>query len=225
MIIAEELLLLLTRDDGRLESAFVQDAYGYASANLADLVLAGRVTLDDRKDPRVTVVDPTPIGHPALDAALARVSEKNGKKISGLVQDGKVAARDEIVRALAEAGVVGVEPKRLLGLVAEKHPVRDRAAERSLRERLRTVLHGATATPSEATLLAVLQGLDVARKVLAEESAGMTKRELKARIETISRTAHEGEVVGEAVTRAIQALNAAIVTAAIIPATTAGASS
>ncbi|GAB47239.1 GOLPH3/VPS74 family protein [Mobilicoccus pelagius] len=225
MIIAEELLLLLTRDDGRPESAFTQDTYGYAAANLADLVLAERITLDERKDPRVTVVDPTPVGHPALDAALARLTEKSGKKISGLVQDGKVAARDEVVRALADAGVVGVEPKRMLGLVAEKHPVRDTAAERALRERLRAVLHGATATPGEATLLAVLQGLGVVRKVLAEESSGMSRREVKARIETATTTAPEGEVVGEAVVRAIQSMNAAIVTAAIIPATTAGASS
>lgn len=217
MITSEKLLLLLTRDDGKPVSAFSQNTYGYAAANIADLVLAGRVTLDDAKDPRLTVVDRTPVGHPVLDAALARLVEKDGKKVSALVTDGKVAVQKEIVAGLAAAGVVDVEPGKLLGLVPEKRPVRDAAPERALRERLLTVIRGGTAGPDEATLLALLQSLDVAPKVLADEAEGLSKKQLKSRIEEVAATAHAGEAVGKGVSRAIMSMNIAILSATIVP--------
>ena len=42
MLIAEELFLLLRRDDGKPESAMAQRGYGLAAAVIADLVVAGR---------------------------------------------------------------------------------------------------------------------------------------------------------------------------------------
>ena len=47
MLIAEELFLLLRRDDGRPESAVAQRAYGLAAAIITDLVVAERITLGD----------------------------------------------------------------------------------------------------------------------------------------------------------------------------------
>ncbi|MDO5627837.1 MAG: GPP34 family phosphoprotein [Mobilicoccus sp.] len=223
MLIAEDLLLLLTRDDGKPENAFAYSAYGYAAGNITDLALRGRLTLSDHKDPRVSISDPTPTGEPALDAALARLSDRDGKRVSSLVTDKRVAAEDEVVAGLQRAGVIEVEPKRLLGLVGERRPVADPTRERDLRDRLRLVLAGSSASPAESTLLALLCGLDMAPKVLAQETV-LSKRELKKRIEAITEEATTGSDVSAAVRRAVSSMNTAIMTAAIVPTITAATS-
>jgi hypothetical protein len=221
MLIAEELFLLLRRDDGKPESASAQRGYGLAAAVVTDLVLAERVTLSDDKDPRMTVLVPGPPGHPVLDAAMARLEQRDGKKLSSLVTDRKLALERPVASALAEAGVIRVEEKRAMGLVPERYPVLDPEPERRLREQLRLVLHGGTPRTEDATLLAILQGLGVAGKVLEDEKGDLGRRDLKRRIEEVSTEVK----AGEAVAKAVAALNAAIMTAAIVPAIAAGGSS
>ncbi|MCE1180206.1 MAG: GPP34 family phosphoprotein [Micrococcales bacterium] len=216
MLIAEQLLLLLTTDEGKAESWGIQDGIGYAGAAIADLALAGRLTFSDEKDPRVRVLSSAPTGHPALDQVLERVAHKDGKKLSSLVGDGKCNPHKEVVASLARAGVIAVEPRRALGFVPERHPVLDPGPERALRERLRLVLAGGQATASEATILSLLQGLDVAPKVLGEEMGSLGKKELKARIVQVAREADAGDA-GVAVAKAVEAINVAVATAVIVP--------
>ncbi|XVX18921.1 GOLPH3/VPS74 family protein [Actinomycetota bacterium] len=216
MLIAEQLLLLLTTDEGKAESWGIQDGIGYAGAAIADLVLAERVTLSDDKDPRVRVLSTAPTGHPALDQVLERLSHRDGKKLSSMVADGKCNPHKEIVASLARAGVIEVAPRRAFGFVPERHPVLDPGPERALRERLRAVLAGGQATIPEATVLSLLQGLDVAPKVLRDEMGGMGKKELKARILQVARE-HDAGDAGVAVAKAIEAINVAVATAVIVP--------
>lgn len=221
MLISEDLFLLMRRDDGKPESMAVQRGYGLAAAVITDLVLAERITLSDDKDPRMSVLRPEPPGHPALDAAMSRLVERDGKKLSSLVTDRKLAVEEQVASALAAAGVIGIEEKRALGLVPAKYPVVDPEPERRVREQLRVVLAGGTPRPEDATLLAILQGLGVAPKVLKDERGTLGRRDLKKRIEQVS-----SEVkAGEAVAKAVAAMNTAIMTAAILPAIAAGGSS
>lgn len=221
MLIAEELFLLLRRDDGKPESMSAQRGCGIAAAVITDLVLAGRVTLSDDKDPRVTVLRTEPTGHPALDAAMRRLEERDGKKVSSLVTDRKLAVEEQVAASLTAAGVIGVEEKRILGLVPAKYPVLDPEPERRTRERLRVVLAGGTPRPEDATLLAILQGLEVAPKVLSEEKGTLGRRDLERRIEEVSTEVK----AGEAVAKAVASMNAAIMTTVIFPAIAAGGSS
>ena len=218
MLIAEELFLLLRRDDGKPENAMAYRGYGLAAAIITDLVVAERITLSDDKDPRMTVLVPGSVGHPALDAAMTRLEQRDGKKLSSLVTDGKVGREKEVAEALTAAGVIRVEEKRALGLVPERYPVVDPEPERRIRERLRTVLLGGTPTPADASLLSILQGLDVAPKVLEEERGVLGKKALKQRIEEVSTDV----VAGETVAKAVAAMNTAIMTAAIVPAVVTG---
>jgi hypothetical protein len=220
MLICEELFLLLRRDDGKPESAMAQRGYGIAAAIITDLVVAGRITLSDDKDPRMTVLVPAPVGHPALDAAMERLAQRDGKKLSSLVTDGKVARETEVAEALAAAGVIRIEEKRALGLVPERYPVVDAEPERRIRERLRTVLRGSTPTPADASLLAILQGLEVAPKVLEDEKGTLGRRELKKRIEEVS----DDVAAGGAVAKAVAAMNTAMMTAVIVPIVVSGSS-
>lgn len=216
MLIAEELFLLLRRDDGKAESSMAYNGYGLSGAVITDLILAERVTVSADKDPRLTVVDTTPTGHPVLDAALGRLTEKDGKKLSKLVTDRALNPEERVAASLADAGVVGVVDKKALGLVPARYPVVDPEPERRLRERLRTVIAGGTPSPADAALLATLQGLDLAPRVLAEEKGTLGRKDLKRRIKEISDEAVAGLAVGQAVAAA----NQAIITAAIIPAIT-----
>ena len=220
MLVAEELFLLLRRDDGKPESASAQRGYGLAAAVVTDLVLAERVTLSDDKDPRMTVLVPGPAGHPVLDAAMARLEQRDGKKLSTLVTDRRLALERPVASALADAGVIRVEEKRAMGLVPERYPVLDPEPERRLREQLRLVLHGGTPRTEDATLLSILQGLGVAGKVLEAEKGDLGRRDLTRRIEEVSTEVK----AGEAVAKAVAALNSAILTAAIVPAVVAGGS-
>lgn len=218
MLIAEELFLLLRRDDGKPENAMAYRGYGLAAALITDLVVAERITLSDDKDPRLTVLAPGPVGHPALDAAMARLEQRDGKKLSSLVTDGKVSREKELAEALTAAGVIRIEEKRALGLVPERYPVVDPEPERRIRERLRTVLLGGTPTPADASLLSILQGLDVASKVLEEEKGDLGKKELRQRVEEVSTDV----AAGEAVAKAVAAMNTAIMTAVIVPVVVSG---
>ncbi|GAB3019559.1 hypothetical protein GCM10011376_29150 [Nocardioides flavus (ex Wang et al. 2016)] len=218
MLIAEELFLLLRRDDGKPENAMAYRGYGLAAALITDLVVAERIMLSDDRDPRLKVLLPGPVGHPALDAAMARLEQRDGKKLSSLVTDGKIAREKELAEALAADGVIRIEEKRALGLFPERYPVVDPEPERRTRERLRTVLIGGTPTPADASLLAILQGLDVAPKVLEEEKGDLGKKELKRRIEEISTDV----AAGDAVAKAVAAMNAAVMTAVVFPVVASG---
>lgn len=215
MLICEELFLLLTTDEGS-PSSFANKPYGLAGAVLADLAAAGLITFSEDKDPRVHVTGTGATGDTILDAALARVQEKEGKKLSSLVQDRKLNPEQSVVASLAAAGVIKVEEKRMLGLLPGKRPTLNPRPEQEVRERLRLVLAGGTPTVADATLLSILQGLDVAPKILKDEAAGMSRRDLKERIKQVAHETPEGA----AVTKAVQQLNAVLMTAVIIPAVT-----
>lgn len=215
---AAEIFLLLTNDEGGPASWGSQTGWALSAAAIADLVIQERVVLEEGKDPRVRVIDATPTGSAVLDKVLSRIVEKNGKKLSSLVQDGKLNPEDQVVEALVDRGVVDVVPAKLLGLIAAKRPTLDPVPEREVRERLRAVLVGGRPSGSDATLLAILQGLGVAKKVLEDESEGMSAKELKRRVEEAS-----SEVaVGVAVKRAIESLNTAILAAVVVPTIIAG---
>lgn len=221
MRITEDLFLLLTNDEGKVEGWGTYRGYGLVGAVIADLVLAERISLSDDKDPRVHVTSGEPTGVAYLDAALARLGEKDGKKLSSFITDGKLNPEKGVARFLADSGIVRVEESRMLGMVPERYPVLDPTPERSVRERLRSVLLGSTPTAQEATILSLLQGLEVARNVLKAESESLSRGDLKKRIKAASADIPEGG----AVARAVQAMNAAIMTAAIMPAITTSTSS
>lgn len=206
MLVAEQLFLLLRRDDGKAESVLAYTDYAMTGAVLTDLLLAGHITLGDDKDPRVSVVTSGSAGDPVLDAALERLRAKEGKKLSSLVTDGKLNPTDRVAESLAGAGVVEVHPKKALGLVSARYPVLDPRPEQSLRERLRVVLAGATPEPSEASLLMLLKGVGVAGKVLAEEKRALGRRDLNRRIDEVS----SEDIVGKAVRQAVETMTAVV---------------
>lgn len=220
MLIAEELFLLLTTDDGARKGSTAR-TYGLTGAVVTDLVLHGRIELSADKDPRVTVIDPSPTGHPVLDPALARIVEKNGKKLSSVVQDTKLNPEKSIAAQLAAHGLIHIEEKSFLGIKSAKYPERDGSLELQLRARLSNVLQGAVQpTVADATLLSILHGAGVIKTAMKQETAPFSRKDLKHRIESLQ---VPGDI-GRTVKRSVEAMNAAMLTAVIVPVVVSGGS-
>src|SRR5512144_686471 len=117
MLIAEDLLLLLTDDvSGRLSVAAGPVDVGLAGANLLELTLMNRVDLsgeaDEGKPGRVVVRDPAPTGDAVLDTALQVLAAHPGKKPSAVLTPLSRHLRRTLYERLADAGVVRAEEGR-----------------------------------------------------------------------------------------------------------------
>src|SRR6516162_1897878 len=121
MLLAEDLLLLVTDDaSGRLSApgAYVDIVLG--GANLVELALLHKVGLsgdaDGGQPGRIVVCDPSPADDEVLDAALAVIAARQGRKPSSVIRPlgknlrltlyGRLAAR-EVVRA-GERTILGI---------------------------------------------------------------------------------------------------------------------
>ena len=99
----------------------------------------------------------------------------------------------------------------LFGSLNPSYPTLDPVPERHLRARIDATLRGVQPpTASDVALLSILQALRVAPTILPQQETGLSRGELKRRIQEIS-----GESpVGRAVQRAVEAVTMAIVAAA-----------
>lgn len=215
MLIVEELHLLLTRPDGRVESAAsVHRLFGAIGAVIADLALHGRVVVTEEKNAVVQVVSTEPTGHPVLDAALVRLAPLSGKRLQSLLMRSKLDPLEQVVDSLVAQRVLVRGERGFFGMGSQRTPETDPGPELVLRSRLAAVLAG-TAAPTEAdlTLLAILQGMNAAHPILRDEAGGANAGQLKKRIEQLT----AGSVAGDAVAKAVNTAVAAALMAAMTP--------
>lgn len=225
MLIAEDLLLLLTDDaTGKPVVDSQRLPLGLAGAVLVELVIAGRVAVvDDGRwgsGPRVAVTDPRPTGDPVLDEALARTAGKRQPVAASSLLTALAKGLPDALRSrLAARGILRMESGRVLGVFPTvRWPAADSRHEAALRAALRdVVVLGRTPTDREACLVGLLHAVDQVPKQFATE--GMTARQLRDRAKALA----AGNVGADAARRAIDAANAAI-TAAIAASTVAATS-
>lgn len=218
MMIADEAFLLFTTEKGGVFAQYRKLAV--SGAVIADLILAERIGLDGRKDPRIDILDARPIGHPAHDAMLGYLHERivtKGKKVkfSQLMSLQSVKVEELTGIALTRAGIVDHVAKRLGGLIGPKFPVVNPLPEQQLRARLADVLRGGAPTPADAVLLSILKGTSTVRRILKDETAGMSRKEVNAVIESLD----TGEV-GPAIKHAIDMFMVAVMTPVLVGAVT-----
>ncbi|HXM54474.1 MAG TPA: GPP34 family phosphoprotein, partial [Candidatus Dormibacteraeota bacterium] len=121
MLIAEELLLLLTDDvSGRLSVPTAQVDVALGGANLVELTLLKKVDLsregDEGRSGRIIVRDASPTGDAVLDAALEVVAAHRGKKPVAAIRPLSKDLRQTLYRRLVASGVLGEEEGRVLGV-------------------------------------------------------------------------------------------------------------
>ncbi len=215
MLIAEDLLLLLTDDvTGKPVVEGQRLPFALAGAVLVELVLAGRVAVTDDgawgSGPRVAVVDETPLDDRVLDDALRRIADRDRPSgARSLVATLAKGLPDALRTRLAERGILRADQGRFLGIFPTRvWPAADAAHEAALRSSLwAVVVQGRSPSEREACLVALLHAVDQVPKQFATE--GMTAKQLRERAAVLS----AGNVGGDAARRAIDAANAAILAA------------
>lgn len=217
MLLAEDLLLLLTDDDTGKHTV---------DATRLDLALAGAVLLElaergavevagpgrDVRPGRLVVRDGLPTGSAVLDGALAVLSSRppaKPKDVLGRLQKG---LRQRLLADLAAAGVLRAEQGRVLGVFPTvRWPADERAHESAVRQGLHDVLvTGRAPTAREASLVGLLVAVDAVPAALGPTSAG--RRELRERARQVA----QGGFAGEAVRKALEEIQATVIAAVAV---------
>ena len=228
MLIAEDLLLLLTDDDtGKLVASGTMVDIALGGALLVELALLHRVEVEESGDGnrhgRLVVSDGSRIGDDVLDEALATVTRKEGKKAQSVVTALTKGTRARLYGRLVAAGVLRAENGRVLGIIpARRWPSQEVGHEAGVHAELVAALRRGTATDERTgALIALLSALRVVHTVVDPLEVGLSKRELR---DCASRIA-EGDWAAEAVRSAIDSLMAAIIAASASAVVAAGSSS
>jgi hypothetical protein len=219
--LAEDLLLLVTDDaSGRLSVASAQVDAALGGANIIELTQLDKIGVSGAGDPgrpgRLVVRDPSPAGDDVLDAALAIVGARQGKKPSAVIRQLGRGLRKTLYQRLAAAGVLRAGQARALGLFpVRRWPANDSGHEEQLRLSVtQALVQQAEPDPRTAALIALLHALKCEHKIADPRRHGLSKRQLRARAGAIA----EGNWAADAVRKAIQEMNAAVAAAAAVAA-------
>jgi len=216
MLIAEDLLLLVTDDaNGRLSSPAQQVDAGLGGAMLVELALLNRVDIsragEEGKPGRILVRDSSPTGDAALDAALAILSARQGKKPSMVIGLLSKDLRKTLYGRLVASGVIRAEEGRILGIFrTHRWPVADARHETELRRLVtQTLVQQTTPDARTAALVALLHALRCEHKIVNPRQYDLSRRQLSTRAQQIA----EGDWASEAVRKAIDDMTAVVLAA------------
>lgn len=155
----EEALLLALRDDKGTAHLTVDSWHALATAVLAELVLEGRVRIDDEggegKDRVLVATDRGAVEDPLLETWRTRIAsapepERPSAWTANLAADKDL--RRDAARGLVERGVLHAEHDRLLKLIPRtRYPEDDTGPEQAVVERLRAAIFTDTSDVAERT--------------------------------------------------------------------------
>ncbi len=218
-------MLLALRDEKG--TVFSGSMYNFAigGAVLAELLMEKRVAIEAVKKKKFArVSSAAPLGDPFIDECLSRlVAAKKPAQLRDWVSKFANAKnlKHRVAEQLVRREILRVDEDKILGIFTRKvYPEVDPVPEREVIERLREAIfgEGPGIEPRTVVLLSLASSADLLRHVF-------DKKDLKARRARIEQVVN-GELTGKATREAIEAMQAAIVVAAIIPAimvtTTAG---
>ena len=216
MLLAEDLLLLLTDDEtGRLLSDDSEVDVALGGALLVELTLMQRVDVagpsDQYRKGRLVVRDASATSDPLLDEALATITGKQGKKPQNAVPALGKGIRARLYERLVERGLLRAGSEKVLGIFPRHSwPAQDASHEDSVRADLLTALRNALAEePRTGALISLLLALNAVHKAVGPAAAGLSKRDMNASAKRIA----EGNWASDAVRQAIASMNAAVIAA------------
>jgi hypothetical protein len=221
----EEVMLLALKDEEGTIASGTSYQYALAGAALAELLLSERIAVEERKKKKYAVLkDSTPLGDPVIDECLEKVvNAKNKQQLQTWVSrfSGLKDLKNRVARRLVERGILRADEDKVLLLFTRKlYPEVNPEPERKMIERLReAVFTEAEDIDPRTVVLVSLADSTGLLKVIFD------KKELKARKKRIEQVVN-GDVSGKATKEAIEAMQAAVFVACIMPAiivtTTAG---
>lgn len=212
MLIAEDLLLLLTDDSSgkHLVDGSTLDL-GLAGAVLLELALAGVVDIagpgEQARPGRVVVRSRTPVDDPLLREAMQRIVAAGPRKPEDLLPKLATGLRTALLARLTGRGILRTEDGRVLWIFPTRSwPAADSNHESRVRAALQEVL--VTHQPAqdrEAALVSLLYATGSVTRVVG----GAPASEIEQRAKSVA----DGEFAGKAVRAAIQAVNSAVMVA------------
>ncbi len=213
----EEILLLCLKDKEGTMNPWVNYQFGLAGAILAELLLQKRVTIaTEKKHNYVQIVDTTPIGDPLLDEALQLIiKRKKRAEMNYWVPQftGIKKLKNRIAQQLVNKGILRAEQDKVLLLFTRNiYPEVNPEPEHEIIERLRAAIFTEKSDLDAPTviLIALADSIDLLKTIFDKSQL----KEQKNRLKQIA----NGDLIGQATREAIQAMQAAIMVACIIPA-------
>ncbi|MFC7464965.1 GPP34 family phosphoprotein [Brachybacterium sp. GCM10030252] len=177
-----ELFLLLTDDAGRQEATSSRKE-AVAAAAVAELMLRERVQLSEEKQPRVQVTDTSSTGIPVIDQALGALTELAPGRLRSVISHRWMDLTEVTGEGLVAAGAL----RRKDGWFTTTWPAHDETLETGLRARLgAAVADPSKASLQDASLLELLRALGIAHRILKDDVAGMSRRDLDRAIQGLA---------------------------------------
>ncbi|SDK67550.1 Golgi phosphoprotein 3 (GPP34) [Lentzea albidocapillata subsp. violacea] len=203
MLPEDLMLLFINEQNGKLrtDSSSVENAL--AGAVLIELVNSGRVAFDPNGK-KLQVVDPTPLKDPLLQESVARFDKP--MKPQRAVERLRKKVRDNVAAQLEGRGVVRVEPRKVLGIFpAKSYVITDETAAAGVRKAVGEVALGYRGADARTgALITLLHAVKAVHKVFDGDKRDMTKR---------AKEIAAGNWAGDAVRRALEAIQAGVVAA------------
>ena len=211
----EEILLLALRNDKGTIAGGVMYQQAAGGAILAELILEQRVrVVTEGRSSYAEVQEGRPLGDPVLDESLQRMTaatrratlQKWVERFSRIKQLNHRAAE-----GLRELGILREDVRTVLLIFSRRiYPELDPACEREIVKRLEAAIFSDKPVDPRTTVLVALTHHAGLLK------ANLDRARLKERRERIKAVIN-GEAVGQATKRAIDAVHAAVVVAVMIP--------
>jgi hypothetical protein len=214
MLIAEDLLLLLTEDaTGRplVPAADLDIALG--GAQLVELSMLGKADIDDRK--RLRVLDAAAPDDELLARALAVVQRREGKRPASVLAEVGKKLRGELYARLTAAGILRAEHGKVLGIFpTHSWPTASAEHETVVRRALVDALvQGLTPAPRDAALVSLLHALRSTHKVVRPKEHGIGRRDLERQAKQIAEGSWGSQAVRQAIDEMTTAVSAGVMAA------------
>ena len=189
MLIAEDLLLLLTDDtSGRLVTPAAKVEIMLAGANLVELALMGRVDISREVKPipflginrtvdRLIVGDRSRTGDAVLDAALQIAIRGHGNLSSVIRQRGK-NLQMTLYKQLVSSGMIRHEQRTILAVaMVDRWPAQDSRHKVQVRRRvIQALVEQTTPDTRSAALIALLHTIRLEPAIVDPRHAGYRSR-------------------------------------------------
>ena len=217
LFLHEEILLLALRDEEGTIASGTMYQYAIGAALLAELLLSKRIEVEQSgKRKLVNLLSQSPIGEPLIDECLEKVG--NAKRRAVLQTwvarfAGIKNLKHRVALQLCRRGILRADEDKVLLLFTRKiYPEVNPGPERELIRRLEHAIFTDTrdVDPGTVVLLSLANSTGLLKIIFDKKKL----KNRKARIEQIV----NGEITGKAATEAIQAMQAAIMVACIMPA-------
>ncbi|MDE0268751.1 MAG: GPP34 family phosphoprotein [Acidimicrobiaceae bacterium] len=196
---AEELMLLILRDDGRFVSVRSWSLRrALAGAVLMDLALEDRIDTDLEN---LILVDATPLGDGLLDPTLAQIAATNEQRGAHYWVEHIASGSDEIrsraLERLVDKGIVEKHDDKFLWVLrSRRYPTIDGKAVREVKLRIMSVLFSDEIPDSrDVAIIALADACEIFRELLSRQEL----EQASTRIQQV----RNFDLIGQAMNQAI----------------------